>query len=720
MKYKLAVAVTLFLVVLTVPATQISWNSESNMVMSTVEINKTFGRRNYGNGDINNLLTDQKGVCKFTLPEKGEIEKLTIYGHFPYSGPAPPKIKGVIYSDSAGSPSTLLAVTEELSVSYSAVRLIDLPFASRITLEAGDYWLGIHHEEGAGGPPYYFYFCRMAVTHSLAIATDDYTDGPETSFGAITWANTEMCIYATYYITKTVGNMVTGHTVVNVLNSRAIRWQEKLCFAAGRIWVVYVENTRVLLTSSADDGVTWTTPEDLGCNITENLGEAIQIVANEDGTNRIHLLSTKVMQYRSGIANSDGTVTWTAAWTTVWLIGGNVQDGYMALDSEGYPYITQSFGGSIPTSVPYVNKSTTKNGVWTTASGYPQALAGVGYTNTFIVALSNRRMYAFYFSAPGALKGKLWSGWSWSAEETVSTSLIIQQYADGLESYSRGVVVDENDSIHVVFLEYGGPPYNNRGPFSYDVVYMKRGYLTGWEAERTIVADIPFKSACPAVALNEGFVRIFWLNDPINYIAYKRIDSEGYLGRTVYLVDETTDTFDNTYNYGYDGVLNPFAKLIGDKFGMVWMTKTSTPGTYAIKFGLQNFSYEYDTVDTREFEALKRSFRKKNNDASLDVTRLALSLGDRDATSGQYVLEYSIETVEMILIDKDHQRQALELGYLVQLDAIGYTSDVVRVYDRIQDGVGRTWLVKAVTPMFLGNVFKFYVCNLKEIVLYVE
>jgi hypothetical protein len=711
MKYKLAVAATLFLVVLTVVSTQIIWNSESNMVMSTVEINKSFGRRNYGTG-LNRAMEKDKMVSKFTLTEKAEIGKLTVYGLCTLGA----NIKGIIYSDSAGSPSTLLGATPEVTVTGGA-QLVVLTFASRITLEAGNYWIGIHHKTVGGT---FNYICQSPVTGGIAGATDDYDDGTAASFGAVTWYDYEMCIYATYYVTKTIGNMVTGHTVVNVLNSRALRWQEKLCFAADRIWLVYVENFRPLLTSSADDGVTWTTPEDLGTGLSENLGENLQIVANEDGTNRIHLLSTKLMNYRSGIANSDGTVTWTAAWTQIWVIGGNVQDGYLALDSEGYPYITQSFGGSIATSVPYVNKSTTKNGVWTTAAGYPLALAGVGYTNTFIVALSNQRMYAFYFSAPGALKGKLWSGWSWSTEETVSTSLIIQQYAAGLESYSRGVVVDENDNIHVVFLEYGGPQLFGHDPFSYDLIYVKRDWLTGWEAERTIVADIPFKNACPAVALNEGFVRIFWLNDPENYIAYRRIDSEDYLGRTVYLVDETTDTFDNTYNYGYDGVLNPFAKLIGDKFGMVWVTKTSTPGTYAIKFGLQNFSYEYDTVDTREFEALKRSFRKKNNDASLDVTRLALSLGDRDATSGQYALEYTIGTVEMILIDKAYQRQALELGYLVQLDAIGYTSDVVRVYDRIQDGVGRTWLVKAVTPVFLGNVFKFYVCNLKEISLYVE
>lgn len=102
MKHKLAVAVTLFLVVLTVTACQILWNSESCMV-TTVEINKSFGRRNYGTG-LNRAMEKDKMVSKFTLTEKAEIGKLTVYGLCTLGG----KIKGVIYSDLAGSPSTLL------------------------------------------------------------------------------------------------------------------------------------------------------------------------------------------------------------------------------------------------------------------------------------------------------------------------------------------------------------------------------------------------------------------------------------------------------------------------------------------------------------------------------------------------------------------------------------------------------------------------------------
>lgn len=205
----------------------------------------------------------------------------------------------------------------------------------------------------------------------------------------------------------------------------------------------------------------------------------------------------------------------------------------------------------------------------------------------------------------------------------------------------------------MVFLEYGGPAVWGP-PFSYDIIYIKRDLLTDWGSEVTVQTDIPFKSACPGITLNEGFVRIFWLNDPENYISYKRIDSDGYLSRQYYLVDETTDTFENAYVFGYDGLLNPFVKLVGGKFGMLWVTKASSP--YTIKFGLQNFSYECEYTDTRIFDAVKANLKKAGKHSSFNVTRLALTLGDRDATTGQYAQDYAISTIQMVLLDKDNQR----------------------------------------------------------------
>jgi hypothetical protein len=272
----------------------------------------------------------------------------------------------------------------------------------------------------------------------------------------------------------------------------------------------------------------------------------------------------------------------------------------------------------------------------------------------------------------------------------------------------------------LAFLDNGG---DNTGtpyfldPFSYNIRYVKRTWPSGWGTEQLVEADLTNKNASPAVSLNEGFVRIFWVSQPQDWITYRRLDNDGWISRPVYLVDEQTDTFETAGNYGYDGITNPFVQLFSGKFGLLWLTKG---GSYKLKFALQSFTGEYETRDTAVFDSIKAHFEKVSSAPSFAVTRSELTLGDRDSITGQYALEYTDETIEMMLVDKSNQRFAMELGYIVHLDALGYTTDVVRVYDRIVDSVGRRWLVQTVTPIFIGSVFQFYVCELKEMSLYVE
>jgi hypothetical protein len=52
-------------------------------------------------------------------------------------------IKGLIYSDNDGSPDKLLGTSAVVSISANANRSwVSLPFASALSLDAGEYWLG--------------------------------------------------------------------------------------------------------------------------------------------------------------------------------------------------------------------------------------------------------------------------------------------------------------------------------------------------------------------------------------------------------------------------------------------------------------------------------------------------------------------------------------------------------------------------------------------------
>lgn len=124
-------------------------------------------------------------------------------------------------------------------------------------------------------------------------------------------------------------------------------------------------------------------------------------------------------------------------------------------------------------------------------------------------------------------------------------------------------------------------------------------------------------------------------------------------------------------------------------------------------------------IETSMFITLMDTFRRgfKGN-SNFEVTRSALSFGDRDATTGWYAKNYTDSTIKMMLIPKEASKMALQLGYWVSLDALGLTADAVDVYDLIKDKFDRTWEVKTVKPVIVGDAVRHFACDLKELPLH--
>jgi hypothetical protein len=108
---------------------------------------------------------------------------------------------------------------------------------------------------------------------------------------------------------------------------------------------------------------------------------------------------------------------------------------------------------------------------------------------------------------------------------------------------------------------------------------------------------------------------------------------------------------------------------------------------------------------------------KSLGSTSVNVTRKRLTLGARDSTTGWYAKEYADSTVEMVIVQKESQSVALQAGYFVALDALGFTFDPLWIYDLIVDGSGRTWEIKTVKPARLGDGLLYYAYDLKELPL---
>jgi len=705
-----------------------------------VTVTKVFGLTHAGATALN-INENTKYASKYELEDDASVTKLSVLLYISGSEGNYIAAKGFIYEDNNGAPGALIATTEETTVEYPGSPdwgLRELSFANPVSLDAGTYWIGFFYQNKDGSPTIQVKY-DSGDTNQWAENSDTYDDGPSDPFGTPTYYARKLCIFATYTTTLTMRYppSITGSVVATVSRRTAIRWQEKSFYAAGRYWVFYIDrestgNYPVYYTSS-EDAETWETPVEIKKAL-EFHGECLQAILDDDGYVHVFIrasagAATRIY-YRRGQPNSDGTITWTADWATAWEYTGNNCDFYACIDSYGYPWISWTLGSN-ENGQTKVTKSSRNDGIWETEDGYPVLVdtdyAGKYHNNNFIVPLSNGKVFVFYFmarqdggpAADGKIYGRLWNGSSWGDEEQCTTSEIIQQYGSpGYETWSRGVAVDDDDNIHLVFLTR--QPYGYA--FSWDIKYVKRTWGESWGTEQTVVEDVMYKNASPGIVKVGDDFRVYWTSYPSPNIIYiKKLKANGNWSSTLALVDETTDTIPNEDVYGYDGVINPFAKLFEGKLGLMWITGSS--GNYKIKFGLSEnlgspgYKPKNYTIDNRYFKQIKKTFERSSN-ASFEVTRSALSFGERDPVTGWYEKNYTESTIDMIIITRDAQKEALQLGCWVNLDALGLTDSQVEVGDLITDDSDTVWEVKAVKPIKIGDKVKFFKCDLKELPLY--
>jgi len=102
---------------------------------------------------------------------------------------------------------------------------------------------------------------------------------------------------------------------------------------------------------------------------------------------------------------------------------------------------------------------------------------------------------------------------------------------------------------------------------------------------------------------------------------------------------------------------------------------------------------------------------------SCNVTRRALTLGERDSVTGHRKPSYPETTIKMIIIPRGATSQAMQAGTYVRLDAVGLTDIACSEGDEIKDG-SIYYEVEArrehtVTP----DTVEYYECDLTELSL---
>ena len=169
---------------------------------------------NTGTGTASTYASpDYKFVSRFTLGEKGTVQKLSAY--LRGSGTSGTQAtRALIYADAAGVPGALAAVSDEVSIPYSAPKQwVDFGLPTAVTLPPGTYWLGLHAGPRSGDALVYYSY--SAVTGAGELRYDPYADGPSDPFGTGTAKDRSISIYATYVSADPVPPTATSPPTVS-------------------------------------------------------------------------------------------------------------------------------------------------------------------------------------------------------------------------------------------------------------------------------------------------------------------------------------------------------------------------------------------------------------------------------------------------------------------------------------------------------------------------
>jgi hypothetical protein len=304
--------------------------------------------------------------------------------------------------------------------------------------------------------------------------------------------------------------------------------QIKLVYCNGRYWIVTPTQTgaKYVCYSSSIDGTTWSTPTTISTTKYMQYGEDMSIAT--DGT-YLHFVYTEGINdtnvyYRRGLANADGTVTWTSEQTAVAYVANSMYRPTIAVDSNGYPWITYGKAGN---EFGWVTTSSTNNGTWTTKAGFPYNFpnGSMFWMRPKILTLSSGKMYLLNteWDLAAIPKGISWNGTAWGISEDILTETIPAENGF-IPSYSATVC---NDIVYFAWVDS-----TNR------LKVVERSVAGTWSSISTITTGLNNTTVTQLTAVGDS-VYLMWIDPTSKYI--------------IYLARKTSDgDWSNIYEYKYD------------------------------------------------------------------------------------------------------------------------------------------------------------------------
>jgi len=256
--------------------------------------------------------------------------------------------------------------------------------------------------------------------------------------------------------------------------------QTKALIMEGLVWLFYIYSSGNFYYITSKDGVAWSSPTELDTGISAaSLGATVStwydgtyfyyVEGSADDTTGLHM--------RRGTPSSDGTISWSAARQEVIAAVEDEVFTYAQIfsDSGGYVWITYCHHDYQATTNSYakVTKSSTTDGTWSTASGFPYTLSDDTDPGLCIpkgVSLGSSNVLVVYVNADstGGVESQLWNGSSWGSET---------QAISGSTSWAYCDMVADGGNAHLI------APCTDDGSHWY---YAKYTGGSGWSARTSI------------------------------------------------------------------------------------------------------------------------------------------------------------------------------------------------------------------------------------------
>lgn len=156
----------------------------------------TFGKLTDG-ASSSTWSIDRKCVSTASPTSNGTVTSLTAR-IWVTNGTA--KVKGIIYANSSGTPSTLLATGDEITITHTTEQAVELTFSGTnqyVVTSGVTYWIGYHNQDPTGGN-FDFVQSRDNTVNGQQRESDTYSDGPTNPWAGASSANGPIDCYANY------------------------------------------------------------------------------------------------------------------------------------------------------------------------------------------------------------------------------------------------------------------------------------------------------------------------------------------------------------------------------------------------------------------------------------------------------------------------------------------------------------------------------------------